>query len=212
MKRPTAQVADGYVDVQCHVRRCRLFKILESNVCLSDGSHTDAIITSAESWSESWKVELPERGPHLLNCDDLMYRFSQYCFLDSPDEIPSSKWIEVYCVPLQLTELQIDRYEQVVWESYEGLILLPVANKGPAPVCQNMEDGQDSTKITPTPIDESRCIDTPSSPLRTFRRIGVFAYHISGNDQEGRRDELFILPKKDNFGCLSREKETVRII
>jgi hypothetical protein len=212
----TGQVASGYIDIQCHVRPCYLRKNRSSGTSASgDTSQSDAIIITAGSWRASGE-KIPTREDKCrVNPAVIMRQFSEYCTLDCPEEIPPTQWIEAYCVPLQIASMETDRYERAVWESYEGLVLLPVGEHDTVTRLREADIEQKCEELTLTarrPEVDNIGETISSSPLRTFRRIGIFAYHMNNDNREARQDELFGPKINHKKKTESRKKSIIRIV
>ncbi|PNP85000.1 hypothetical protein FNYG_01697 [Fusarium nygamai] len=182
----TGQIKSGLIEMECHLRECYLMKTPQSE----DSPNTQeddayVIISSAEHNNIS--------GNACIEATDLHQqarKFANSCTIDLPEEIPSSQWIQVYCVPLQLGWCQTDRYEQSVWESYEGLILIP-------------HDTEEEDLLTP----EGFCVLS-----QTFRRIGTFTFDLNDDNRQARENELLGSVVFDGEGNWERKRETACII
>lgn len=210
----TGQVIGGHIDMECHVRPCYVKSTSESTTRHSNANGSDAIIISRTSGTKLLERDLAKRATFTMVNDDVMRRFSDYCTLDCPEEISSSTWTKVYCVPLQLSSIETDRYEQAMWESYEGLVLHPIGDEHRLSANESviLDGEQKCAKSRLTTAADSHRMASTSSPLQTFRRIGIFAFHIHNSDRESQYDELFGPVTNNNLRIPSREKECIRII
>ncbi|KAG5776157.1 hypothetical protein H9Q73_010166 [Fusarium xylarioides] len=178
----TGQIKSGLIEIECHLRECYLMKKshAEDSPNNEDGD-AYAIISSDEHRKMS-------QG-HAGGIQEV-HKFANSCTIDLPEEIPPSQWIQVYCVPLQLGWCQTDRYEQAVWESFEGLILMP-------------HDAEEEDLLT----SEGFCVLS-----QTFLRIGTFTFDLNDENREARENELWGPVVFDREGNWERKKETVCIV
>ncbi|KAF5648598.1 hypothetical protein F52700_914 [Fusarium sp. NRRL 52700] len=177
----TGQIKSGLIEMECHLRECYLMKQPQAE------EHDPYLIISSDEYhkmSETSSVEDPTRWI------EQVHKFANSCTIDLPDEIPSAQWMQVYCVPLQLGWCQTDRYEQAIWESYEGLILMP-------------HDAEEGDLLT----SEGFCVVS-----QTFRRIGTFTFDLHDENREARENELFGTVVFDGEGNWERKRETVSIV
>ncbi|CEI39976.1 hypothetical protein FVEN_g2238 [Fusarium venenatum] len=201
---PTGKVTGGYLDMKCYLRPCHLLKNLTATESQMDEESSDALIITTEQHHRrigdaSLESYEEERDP-----SKRLPKFANSCILDFPDEIPESKWIQVYCVPLQLAWRQTDRYEQSIWESYEGLVLMSTEDDSSARTGKESEESGSG-------LDTSTCLD--SLPVtQTFRRIGTFTFNLQEDNREAREDDLFgpMTHYKDN--APTRKTESIRVI
>ncbi|KAH7191703.1 heterokaryon incompatibility protein-domain-containing protein [Fusarium flagelliforme] len=182
----TGAVTSGYIDVQCHVRPCMLLKTGPGLDGSKNYEQYEALIVSSEEFHRLSELQ-DFCGGTAIN--DLAHRFADSCTIDIPEEIPDSKWTEVYCIPLQLGQCQTDRYEQSIWESYEGLVVVPVHNGARA-------NHKPSASHTGSP-----------DLTKTFRRIGTFRFDLHEENRAARQAELF-----GNDSDLRERRELIRII
>ncbi|RGP74044.1 hypothetical protein FSPOR_1739 [Fusarium sporotrichioides] len=201
---PTGKVTGGYVDMKCYLRPCHLLKTSEATDSPISEELYEALIISDEKYHEcnedsGLKAYTEGRGP-----SNGLPKFANSCILDFPDETPESKWTQVYCVPLQLAWRQTDRYEQSIWESYEGLVLMSTDNdSSDKPEREDLERG--------SALDVSACLD-PSPVLQTFRRIGTFTFNLQEETRKAREDELFGPTTNCDDKFPVRKTEFIRII
>lgn len=185
----TGAITSGYIDIECHMRPCQLLKTSPGLERSKEEDQYEAMIISSEEFHRLSGITPPGGLCEAARIDQLVNRFASSCTLDLPEEMPGSKWINVYCIPLQLGQCQTDRYEQSVWESYEGLIVVPV------------DGGLGETDDFGSPHTESPV------PTKTFRRIGTFSFDLHDENRESRQEELL------GIGSSSQEnKETIRIV
>ncbi|CAG7557782.1 unnamed protein product [Fusarium equiseti] len=182
----TGAVKSGYIDVQCHVRPCMLLKAGPGLKGSKNYERYEALIVSSEEFHRLSELQ-DSCGGTAIN--ELAHRFANSCTIDIPEEIPDSKWTEVYCIPLQLGQCQTDRYEQSVWESYEGLVVVPVHN-----------GAQANHKPSLSHIGRPGLI-------KTVRRIGTFRFDLHEENRAARQAELF-----GNDSDLREMRELIRII
>ncbi|KAM0228022.1 hypothetical protein ACHAPO_011048 [Fusarium lateritium] len=201
---PTGKVTGGYLDMKCYLRPCHLLKNSTTTGSQMDEESSDTLIITTEQYhtcigDASLEAYEEERDP-----SKRLPKFANSCILDFPDEIPVSKWIQVYCVPLQLAWRQTDRYEQSIWESYEGLVLMSPEDDSSGTTGEESEESW-SWLDTPT------CLD-PSPFTQTFRRIGTFTFNLQEDNREAREDDLFgpMTHYKDNMP--TRKRESIRVI
>ncbi|KAF5556870.1 hypothetical protein FMEXI_923 [Fusarium mexicanum] len=181
----TGQIKSGLVEMECHLRECYLMKRPQSEDSPNLNEEDRYLIISSDEYNEiSANIKLPTGGTQQV------HKFANSCTIDLPEEIPSSQWVQVYCVPLQLGWCQTDRYEQAVWESYEGLILMP-------------HDAGEEDLLT----SEGFCVLS-----QTFRRIGTFTFDLHEENREARENELWGPVVFDREGNWERKRETVCII
>jgi hypothetical protein len=186
----TGQIKSGFIEMECHLRECYLMRTSEAkDTSTNQEDYTYLIISSEEfaTISRDSCVKEPTEGSQQV------HKFANSCTIDIPDEIPCSQWIQVYCVPLQLGWCQTDRYEQAVWESYEGLVLVP-SDAGEEP------NGDLLTS-------EGFCVLS-----RAFRRIGTFTFDLHDDNREAREDELLGPLRFDEEGNWERKREMACII
>ncbi|QPC64344.1 hypothetical protein HYE67_006575 [Fusarium culmorum] len=187
---PTGKVTGGHLDMNCYLRPCHLLKTSGATDLPSDSESSDALIVTTEEYHKHNGDSWPEAHREGEDPSKGLPRFANSCILDFPGEIPESKWIQVYCVPLQLAWRQTDRYEQSIWESYEGLVLM-----------STVDDSSDKTGK-----------GYSSSLTRTLRRIGTFTFNLQEEKRESRESELFgpTTHYKDNMPV--RKTESIRMI
>ncbi|KAF8853535.1 hypothetical protein BDZ45DRAFT_761620 [Acephala macrosclerotiorum] len=160
-------------------------------------------------------THLPLWGPWWLGTEPRQLgrpeslQFSVICVLDCPEEIPMSQWIDVYCVPLLIVEMETGRYELAMWESYEGLVLVPV---------NETDLDLEAVPSTRTFKQETFEGDAETAP-RTFRRIGIFLFTINNRDRENCENELFgtesepsVITEQEGKGIISSHFENSRKI
>ncbi|KAF5591863.1 hypothetical protein FPCIR_5931 [Fusarium pseudocircinatum] len=178
----TGRIKSGLIEMECHLRECYLMRTSQSEDSSNDQGGDEYVIVSSD---EHKKVSEGHTG-------DIqeVHKFANSCTIDLPEEIPSSQWIQVYCVPLQLGWCQTDRYEQAVWESYEGLILIP-------------HDSEENDLLT----SEGFCVLS-----QTFRRIGTFTFDLHDDNREARENELLGPVVFDREGNWERKREPVCIV
>ncbi|CVL06899.1 related to tol protein [Fusarium mangiferae] len=183
----TGQIKSGLIEMQCHLRECYLLKAPQSEDSSKHQDDDAYVIISSDEYkkiSENFCFKSPAGGTQQA------HKFANSCTIDLPEEIPSSQWVQIYCVPLQLGWCQTDRYEQAVWESYEGLILI-----------QNDTEEED-------PLTSEGFCDLS----QTFRRIGTFTFDLHDENREARENELLGPVVFDKEGNWERKRETVCII
>ncbi|KAL5593133.1 hypothetical protein FOBRF1_012235 [Fusarium oxysporum] len=183
----TGQIKAGFIEMECHLREYYLMKTPQSGDTSNNRVDDEYLIISSNKYNKisgNACIKEPTEGAQQV------HKFANSCTIDLPDEIPSSQWIQVYSVPLQLGWCQTDRYEQSVWESYEGLILV-------------LNDAEEDDLLT----SEGFCVVS-----RTFRRIGTFTFDLHDDNREAREDELLgplVFNKEGNW---ERKRETVCIV
>ncbi|KAF5711582.1 hypothetical protein FGLOB1_4941 [Fusarium globosum] len=183
----TGQIKSGLIEMQCHLRECYLMKTPQSEDSSIHQDDDAYVIISSDEYkkmSEDFCFKSPAGGVQQA------HKFANSCTIDLPEEITSLQWVQVYCVPLQLGWCQTDRYEQAVWESYEGLILI-----------QN--DTEEEDLLT----SEGFC-----DLSQTFRRIGTFTFDLHDENREARENDLLGPVVFDKEGNWERKRETVCII
>ncbi|KAG7409732.1 hypothetical protein Forpe1208_v010998 [Fusarium oxysporum f. sp. rapae] len=183
----TGQIKSGFMEMECHLRECYLMKTPQSENSSNNQEDGAYLITSSDEYnkiSENAYIKDPTGGSQQV------HKFANSCTIDLPHELPSSQWIQVYCVPLQLGWCQTDRYEQSVWESYEGLILV-------------LHDAEEDDLLT----SEGFCVLS-----RTFRRIGTFTFDLHDENRDARENELLGPVVFDEQGNWERKRETVCIV
>ncbi|KAG8666722.1 hypothetical protein FPOAC2_11843 [Fusarium poae] len=195
---PTGKVTGGHLDMKCYLRPCHLLKISSATESKTDEELSDALILTTEQYHRCIEDSSLESFKDRRDPSKGLPKFANSCILDSSDEITDSNWIQVYCVPLQLAWRQTDRYEQSIWESYEGLVLISTDN--------------DSSHRTGTDSEDAPNRLDPSPVTQTFRRIGTFTFNLQEDNREARENDLFgpVTYYKDN--APSRETESIRII
>ncbi|KAF5257806.1 hypothetical protein FOXYS1_11655 [Fusarium oxysporum] len=183
----TGQIKAGFIEMECHLRECYLMKTPQSDDTSNNRVDDEYLIISSNKYNKisgNACIKEPTEGAQQV------HKFANSCTIDLPDEMSSSQWIRVYCVPLQLGWCQTDRYEQSVWESYEGLILV-------------LNDAEEDDLLT----SEGFCVVS-----RTFRRIGTFTFDLHDDNREAREDELLGPLVFDKEGNWERKRETVCIV
>ncbi|KAF4452206.1 hypothetical protein F53441_4946 [Fusarium austroafricanum] len=193
----TGQVTAGHIDMESYLRPCHLLK-LPANELLSDEGQSEALIISSRQLAASPWLEHYQEGMKV-------HQFANSCTLDVPYEITGSEWIQVYCVPLQLGHRQTDRYEQSIWESYEGLVLQPLPGSLPDDKEQESEDEWSMAES----VDEWVVLPTE---IPTFRRIGTFTFDFHDENREARQDELLGPLIHDEDNVPHRKRELIRIV
>ncbi|KAF4342847.1 hypothetical protein FBEOM_3192 [Fusarium beomiforme] len=188
----TGQISSAFIEIECHLRQSYLMKTSRSEDQSSDQEPQTFLIISAEEFdriSGNTQLDDDKEVQHIR-------KFASSCAIDIQDEIPDSQWTEVYCVPLQLGWCQTDRYEQAVWESYEGLVLV-TSSAGEKP---------DSGMWT----SEGVCV--PGSARQAFRRIGTFTFDLHDENREARELELLGPPVLLQDGNLQRKMDKALIL
>ncbi|KAL9564128.1 hypothetical protein ACKAV7_011635 [Fusarium commune] len=183
----TGQIKSGFIEMECHLRECYLMKTPQSENSSNNQEDGAYLITSSDEYNKisgNACIKDPTGGSQQV------HKFANSCTIDLPHELPSSQWIQVYCVPLQLGWCQTDRYEQSVWESYEGLILV-------------LHDAEEDDLLT----SEGFCVLS-----RTFRRIGTFTFDLHDENRDARENELLGPVVFDKEGNWERKRETVCIV
>ncbi|KAF5686355.1 hypothetical protein FCIRC_2911 [Fusarium circinatum] len=179
----TGQIKSGLIEMQCHLRECYLMKTPQSEDSPNLKEEDRYLIISSNEYDEM------SANPSLKDPTEGMkqvHKFANSCTIDIAEDIPFSQWVQVYCVPLQLGWCQTDRYEQAVWESYEGLILVP-------------HDAEEEDLLT----SEGFCVLS-----QTFRRIGTFTFDLHEDNREARENELWGPVVFDREGNWERKRET----
>ncbi|KAF4949936.1 hypothetical protein FGADI_8537 [Fusarium gaditjirri] len=183
----TGQIKAGFIEMECHLRECYLMKSRIGEDASNDQRDDSFLVISSREYNRI------SGNTYIKDARDLHQqarKFANSCTIDLPHEMSSSQWMQVYCVPLQLGWCQTDRYEQSVWESYEGLIL--AAN-----------EAEDDELLT----SDDFCILS-----RTFRRIGTFTFDLHDENREARENELLGPVVFDGGGKRERKRETVFVV
>ncbi|KAJ4136600.1 hypothetical protein NW768_004217 [Fusarium equiseti] len=185
----TGAVTSAYIDIQCHVRPCMLLKAGPELDGPKNHEPYEALIVSLEEFHR-----LSENTPLQDFCgwttiNQVANRFANSCIIDIPEEVPETRWTGVYCIPLQLGQCQTDRYEQAVWESYEGLVVVPVHNA--------------------TRANQKSSLSHTESPdlTKTFRRIGTFRFDLHDENRACRQGDLW-----GNDSDIRETMELIRVI
>ncbi|EWG55534.1 hypothetical protein FVEG_17540 [Fusarium verticillioides 7600] len=184
----TGQIKSGLIEMECHLRECYLMKKPRSEDSSHDQGDDAYLVISSDEYKRMSSRSSTEGAAGGGNQE--AHKFANSCTIDLPEEIPSARWVQVYCVPLQLGWCQTDRYEQAVWESYEGLILMP-------------HDAEEEDLLT----SEGFCVLS-----QTFRRVGTFTFDLHDENREARENELLGPVVFDREGNWGGKRETVCII
>ncbi|RGP69221.1 hypothetical protein FLONG3_7857 [Fusarium longipes] len=201
---PTGRVAGGYIDMTCYMRPCHLLRISDGSNLSKNEESSEALIITTEQYHKCGRDSGLGACTEGTDPNEQLRKFANSCILDFPDEIPESRWIQVYCVPLQLAWRQTDRYEQSIWESYEGLVLIPTDTSLPN---TTTEGHGGSTLALGTQSSQDL-----STITQVFRRVGTFTFNLQDDNREAREDELFgpITYHEDDLP--RRNRESIRVI